>query len=56
MRGPLEQTIQWNSKHNLNINELNYTAVMFITKNQETLDFFDRFKDSFFVYKIGCNI
>lgn len=44
MRGPLEQTIQWNSKHNLNVNELNYTAVMFITKNQETLDFFDRFK------------
>ena len=44
MRGPMETTIQWKSKHNLNANELNYTAVMFITKNQETLDFFDRFK------------
>ena len=44
MRGPLEQTVQWINKHNINVNELNYTAVMFITKNQETLDFFDRFK------------
>ena len=44
MRGPMETTIQWRSKHNLNINELNYTAVMYITKNEETLSFFDRFK------------
>lgn len=44
MRGPMETTIQWRSKHNLNVNELNYTAVMFIPKNEETLSFFDRFK------------
>lgn len=44
MRGPMETTIQWRSKHNLNVNELNYTAVMYITKNEETLSFFDRFK------------
>ena len=44
MRGPMETTIQWKSKHNLNMNELNYTAVMYITKNEETLSFFDRFK------------
>lgn len=44
IRGPMETTIQWKSKHNLNVNELNYTAVMYITKNEETLQFFERFK------------
>ena len=44
MRGPMETTIQWRSKHNLNVNELNYTAVIYITKNEETLNFFERFK------------
>ena len=44
MRGPIETTIQWTSKHNLNVNNLNYTAVAYISKNEETLSFFERHK------------
>lgn len=44
IRGPVETTIQWNKKHNTVWNDLNNTLVFYITKNEETLDFFHRFK------------
>lgn len=42
VRGPVETAIDWRQKHNLTYNDLNYTLVMNITKNEETLAFFDR--------------
>lgn len=44
IRGPVETTIQWNKKNNTAWNDLNNTLVFYITKNEETLDFFHRFK------------
>lgn len=44
IRGPVETTIQWNKKNNTVWNDLNNTLVFYITKNEETLDFFHRFK------------
>lgn len=44
MRGPVETTIQWRQKHNLNVNDLNYTIIMYISKNEETSTFFERHK------------
>lgn len=44
MRGPTETTTQWNSKHNISINSLNYSMVMYVPKNEETLSFFERHK------------
>lgn len=43
MRGPVETTIQWNQKKNVSWNENNYSLVIYIEKNEETLDFFHRF-------------
>lgn len=42
-RGPLETTIQWNQKQGIVWNDMNYSAVIYVTKNEETLDFFHRF-------------
>lgn len=42
LRGPVEQTEVWNTKKNLNFNELNYTLMVYITKNEETNAFFKR--------------
>lgn len=42
-RGPVETTIQWNLKKSINTNSLNYSAIIYITKNEETLEFFHRF-------------
>jgi hypothetical protein len=44
IRGPIETTINWNLKSDINWNDLNYSQVIYITKNEETLDFFHRFK------------
>lgn len=43
IRGPVETTIPWNQKKKKNWNTMNYTILMYITKNEETLDFFHRF-------------
>jgi hypothetical protein len=43
VRGPAETEIQWNQKNNTSWNDINYSLVVYITKNQETLDFFHRF-------------
>ena len=43
-RGPVENSLDW-KKGNLEMyNELNYTLIMYITKDKFTLDYFERFK------------
>ncbi len=44
IRGPVETTIQWNQKKGDVWNNLNYSLILYITKNEETLDYFHRFK------------
>ena len=48
LRGPVETSLIWRQKHQIEFNELNYSLLMYITKNEETLEFFKRFK----VFKI----
>lgn len=43
IRGPVETTIQWNLKKNVVWNDLNYSLILYITKNEETLNYFHRF-------------
>ena len=43
VRGPVETNIPWNQKKGIVWNNLNYTLVMYITKNEETNDYFERF-------------
>ena len=45
VRGPVETTIQWNLKKNVIWNNLNYSLIMLITKNEETENFFHRFTE-----------
>ena len=44
IQGPTETTIQWKQKHNISFNDINYSITMFIPKNEETLEFFERHK------------
>lgn len=44
IRGPIETTIQWQQKNNIAWNDINYSLIMYITKNEDTLDYFHRFK------------
>ncbi len=44
IRGPIETTIQWRQKSNISWNDINYSLIMYITKNEDTLDYFHRFK------------
>lgn len=44
IRGPVETTIPWNQKAGIVWNTINYSLIMYITKNEETLDYFHRFK------------
>lgn len=43
IRGPVETTIQWNQKKGDVWNNLNYSLILYITKNEETLEYFHRF-------------
>lgn len=43
VRGPVETDIPWNQKKGIVWNNLNYSLVMYITKNEETNNFFKRF-------------
>lgn len=43
LRGPEETDIIWNLKHNVSWDDLNYTLEIYVTKNEETLEFFHRF-------------
>ena len=44
LRGPVETTIQWKQKHQITFNDLNYTIIMYVPKNEETTTFFERHK------------
>ncbi|AXF52480.1 MAG: Ig domain protein [Caudoviricetes sp.] len=45
IRGPVETTTQWNQKKGVNWNDLNYSLIIYITKDENTLDYFHRFKE-----------
>lgn len=45
IRGPVETTIQWRQKSDISWNDLNYSLIMYITKDENTLDYFHRFKE-----------
>lgn len=44
LRGPVEKTINWSNSHDIYFNNLNYTLMFYIKQNENTLDFFKRFK------------
>ena len=44
VRGPVETKINWGSNKQHTWNNMNYTLAIMITKNEETLDFFERFQ------------
>ena len=44
VRGPVETETIWNQKHGINWNDLNYSMVIEITKNSQTVDYFTRHK------------
>lgn len=43
MTGPNETSILWHTKRNVTWNDLNYTKILYITKDENTLAFFQRF-------------
>lgn len=43
MTGPNETTALWNTKKNVTWNDMNYTKLLYITKDEDTLAFFQRF-------------
>ena len=43
LRGPVETKIQWRQQKGTDWNDLNYSLVIYITKNEDTLDYFKRF-------------
>ena len=44
VRGPVEQSILWMQNNGNYFNKLNYSLIMYITQNTETLKYFHRFK------------
>lgn len=44
IRGPIETSIQWRTAKNNTRNDLNYSLIIYITKDKNTLDYFHRFK------------
>jgi hypothetical protein len=44
VRGPVETALVWRQKHQIEFNELNYSILFYIEKNEETLDFISRFQ------------
>ena len=42
MRGPVETALIWQQKHQIISNDLNYSLMFYITKNDETLEYFKR--------------
>lgn len=43
VRGPVETTTPWRQKAGVTWNEMNYSLVLFITRDENTIDFFHRF-------------
>lgn len=44
IRGPVETSIEWTQKAGIEWNTLNYSLVMYITKDEDTNQYFERFK------------
>lgn len=44
IQGPTETDIKWNQKAQVEWNDLNYQAMIYITKDENTIEFFERFK------------
>lgn len=44
LRGPVETALVWRQKHQIEFNELNYSIMFYIEKNEETLAKFKRFE------------
>ena len=44
LRGPVETSIEWTQKSQIEWNTLNYSLVMYITADQNTNEYFERFK------------
>ena len=44
IRGPVETSIEWNQKAGVEWNTLNYSLVMYITADETTNNYFERFK------------
>ena len=44
LRGPVETSIEWTQKKNVEWNTLNYSMVMYITADQNTNNYFERFQ------------
>ena len=42
LRGPVETSLVWRQKHSIEFNDLNYSLELYITKNDETNEFFQR--------------
>lgn len=43
-KGPEQEAIEWRSKHRESWNELNYTRIMYVTKDELTTGYFHRFQ------------
>lgn len=43
VRGPVENNLPWDQKNGIYINELNYTAMMYLPNNEKTRKYFQRF-------------
>ena len=44
LRGPVETSIEWNQKSQIAWNDLNYSLVMYVTSDENTQEYFERFK------------
>lgn len=44
LRGPVETALIWRQKHQIEMNELNYSIMFYIEKNEETLEKLSRFE------------
>lgn len=42
LRGPVETATVWRQKHQIEMNDMNHSLELYITKNEDTLDFFTR--------------
>lgn len=42
LRGPVETALIWKQKHQIEVNELNYSILFYIEKNEETMEYFSR--------------
>ena len=42
--GPAEKSLEWSEKHNISFNKLNYTIILYISKNEVTNAYFSRHK------------